>query len=900
METDSQKAKTVTGKPATEEVAPGTGFYAALLDSCAEAIALVDQEGLIVYQNRLLFSLTGFTAAETTGRSLFNLVHPADQDAVKSFVTFLQTEAALPEQLQLRVLHKEDHYLWIMVTATNLLNNPDVGAIMLSCRDITQSKQTEKKLEEAHRELNKLFNNINDVLFSVDMVQYKLMQVSPACEKIYGYTAIEFLSGEDDLWQQVVYEPDRPNTELQLSCLYEGKVARTEYRIINKDGSLHWIENVVIPSLDESGKLVRIDGVSRDITERKQAEQALRDNQVLLKEFFESAPEAIIVADLDTGEFVDCNANAVAIFGCSREELLAKKPGGNSPLYQPDGILSETHVKEHIKRVQAGEKIVFDWQHVDAAGNPFYSEVRLTRLNIPGRNLTRASIISISDRINAREAILKSKANLRSLLDSAAVSYVLLDKELCVVAFNKPAIEWSRSLMNVELQLGANYVDSLPNPLRATAQTNFAMVMGGTIRDYETYIPDANGDKFWYHVRMYPINDENGNLQGMGIAVSNTTQRKEAESKLLESEEKYRSLFDNMREAIAYCEMVYENDKPVDFIYRTVNQRFSEFSGLYDVIGKRVSELIPGFIEDHTEELEAYHRVIKTGCVEKFETYATALGLWLDITIYQREGNHFVSVFSVINDRKDTEARIMAMNESLEKKVAERTNELAEANKELEAFSYTVSHDLQAPLRLIDGFAKSLYKDYKDKLDGNGIEYLKHISQGVVRMSRLTRDLLAFARLGKVPVTKKNVDMGLLVNTVIEEINLANPGKNIPVKVESLVVANCDEDLIKQVWVNLIQNAVKYSSKKEHPKIEIGLTAVNSMPAYYVKDNGAGFDMKYAHKLFGVFKRLHNESEFTGHGVGLALVHRIIVRHGGKIWAEGKVNEGATFYFTLP
>lgn len=234
------------------------------------------------------------------------------------------------------------------------------------------------------------------------------------------------------------------------------------------------------------------------------------------------------------------------------------------------------------------------------------------------------------------------------------------------------------------------------------------------------------------------------------------------------------------------------------------------------------------------------------------------------------------------------------------KKLQERANELQEANKELESFSYTVSHDLQSPLRSISGFSRFLLKNHNDKLDDEGKEFLQHINGGATRMSNLIQDLLKFSRLGKVALVKADVDMDDLVSEVIDQIRFEKGDIKAKINLQSLKSIPCDRGLLKQVWVNLICNAFKYSSKKEQPVVEIGMTEINNEPVYYVKDNGAGFNMEHcAEKLFGIFQRMHTADEFEGTGVGLSTVQRIVNRHGGRVWADSKVDEGATFYFTL-
>ena len=243
--------------------------------------------------------------------------------------------------------------------------------------------------------------------------------------------------------------------------------------------------------------------------------------------------------------------------------------------------------------------------------------------------------------------------------------------------------------------------------------------------------------------------------------------------------------------------------------------------------------------------------------------------------------------------------QIQVFNQNLELTIRKRTEDLEAANKEMEAFSYSVSHDLRAPLRSINGYSKILLEDYGDKLGPQGNQTLNTVIRNAVRMGQLIDDLLHFSRLGKQNVKKVPLDMNALVMNVYEDLK-SQYEKEIDIKIHSLAPVEGDSSMIRQVVQNLLSNAIKYSMKKEAIKIEIGSMKEDSSEVYYIKDNGAGFDMKYYDKLFGVFQRLHSANEFEGTGVGLALVQRIIAKHEGKIWAEGKENEGATFYFSLP
>jgi light-regulated signal transduction histidine kinase (bacteriophytochrome) len=235
----------------------------------------------------------------------------------------------------------------------------------------------------------------------------------------------------------------------------------------------------------------------------------------------------------------------------------------------------------------------------------------------------------------------------------------------------------------------------------------------------------------------------------------------------------------------------------------------------------------------------------------------------------------------------------------LERMVAERTLELASANQELEAFSYSVAHDLRAPLRRIDGFSQLLLEDYAGKLDAEGSKYLQQIRKSAQEMGRLIDDLLALSRVTRSELRRERVDLTTLARSILARLQKNEPGRKAKLVISAGLSANGDTHLLSVVLENLLGNAWKFTGKRPLARIEVGARQEEGQRVFFVRDNGAGFDMAYAHKLFGPFQRLHSAAEFEGTGIGLATVQRIVRRHGGRVWAEAEVGRGATFYFTL-
>jgi PAS domain S-box-containing protein len=405
------------------------------------------------------------------------------------------------------------------------------------------------------------------------------------------------------------------------------------------------------------------------------------------------------------------------------------------------------------------------------------------------------------------------------------------------------------------------------------------------------------GKGSYVQVVKAPIFDAENHVKGMLGIFWDVTDRKRAEDALRESEKLYRKMNRNSPLGMHFYRL--EGDS---LIFADSNPAADRLLGVENAqfIGKTIEEAFPPLAQ--TEVPQRYREAAANGILWSTEQIAYNDGKIsgaFEVRAFQTAPGNMVAVFADITSRKQAEEEIRKLNAELEQRVRERTVQLETANKELEAFSYSVSHDLRAPLRGIDGWSQALLEDYYEQLDEQGKQYIERVRSETQRMGFLIDDMLKLSRLTRAEMTRQRVDLSSIVQSLADRLKEDAPQRSVEFIIQPGITAVGDSHLLEAALANLLENAFKFTGKCPQARIEFGQTLTEGGRVFFIRDNGAGFDMTYAQKLFGVFQRMHKASEFPGTGVGLAIVQRVIHRHGGRIWAEAEIGCGAAFYFTL-
>lgn len=852
--------------------------YEKLVENAGEGIMLV-QDGKLKLVNKRVLGITGYTRNEIESKLFTEFIYPDDVEKALDIHKRRLNYEEVPSRYTLRLLDKNKRVRWVDVMGSTIeWQSKPASLIFIS--DITEKKQAELALIKSENINRTLIEHLPQRLFIKDLKSRYILAnenyardlgIKP--EEIIGKSDYNFFPKE---YADKFRKDDR-------NVIREGVIVHlVEKYLIKKER--RWTYVIKVPYRNSEGKIIGVLGIFEDITERKLEEEALKESQARFKMAFTTSPDSIIINRLKDGVFTDANKGFLSLSGYSSREVIGKS-------FDDIKIWHSTSEKEFMLQKLKNNGYIqnFETRLIKKNGEILHALISAAIIKFNNIPHNISIIHDITERKNTESAL----QLFRSLVDESSDIIWVVDPESGrILDINEQACReygYTRNELLCMHIFDINpYVtkqDFKKDVLRIKKSDSY-LIQGIHRRKDGSLLPVEINLKYVRNDKKYVV-----------AVIRNVTSRKQLEQDLL--------LQSAALHAAANAIVITDIQGNI----LQINKAFTNLTGykVNETIGSNPRDLVKSGKHDSSFYRKMWDTILSgntwRGNLINRKKNGKFYHEEMTITPVKNEnGNikYFIAIKQNIDGRIKSERKIQSLNTDLGKRIKQRTEQLENANKELEAFAYSVSHDLRAPLRSIAGFSGILMEDYHDNIDEAGQDLLNRVNRNVHFMSELIDDLLEFSRLGRTKLSGNKIKMYELVQSIINEQTEEQNHRKFDIRLQKLYPIKGDQNMIKQVWVNLISNAIKYSNKRKVIRIEIGSEKSENEVIYFIKDNGIGFDMKYYDKLFDVFQRLHNNQNYEGTGVGLALVKRIISRHGGRIWAEGMQNKGAEFYFTIP
>jgi len=902
----------------TIELSKSEEKYRLLVENSLEGIMVIIGQK-IVFANPAITTTSGYSLEELMNLPIGELIYPEDRETFQQYLDTKAGENAAFGHRIFRVINKNRSLKWIFINAIHITweGSP---AILGLITDITDQKETEETLQKSQEFYQLIVDTMNEGIAIVDNDNNFIYTNLRMCQML-DYTK------EEVVGQKVTKFLDEENQKilaLQIEKRRRGEISKYELVWTAKNGNK--VPTVISPRpmVDKESRYQGSFAVITDITERKQTEKALQLAHQQLQDIIEFLPDATFVIDAEK-RVIAWNRAIEEMTGVPKEEIIGK---GNYAYSIPFYGVRRPILIDLIGTIDSEIDSQYDFveRHGDTISIEVYvpslyggkgayiSGIASPLLDASGERYGAIeSVRDITERKLVENALRESENKYRTIFDNSGNALAFIDEDSKILLVNKE-FENVCGYSKEELENKKYWTEFVANPDDLTRMLDYQrrrrIDPQGVPRTYEFQVISRSGEvkDVMLTVTILP-----GTRQSLA-AILDISDRKRVERELLNT---HRLLADII-EFLPDPTFVINNEKKViawnNAMEEMTGIRKSEMLGKGDyaysvpLYGKPIPLLIDQVLA-FEQILEQYKNFEAKGNSLYAETYIPHLHdgagayLWAVASpLYDNQGNQIGAIESIrdITKFKQTEQEIRRLNEELEKRVQERTAQLEITNQELEAFSYSVSHDLRAPLRAINGFSHILRDNYSVGLDEQGKDYIERLIASSKRMGELIEDILRLSRINRSEMHFETVDLSELAKAIANDLHKSAPERKVEFIIPPEIIVDADRNLMRVVMENLMSNAWKFTSKHASARIEFGVMQEENRQVYFVRDDGAGFDMAYVHKIFGAFQRLHSSAEFEGTGIGLTTVQRIIHRHGGHVWAEGKPEQGATFYFTLP
>ncbi|MBW4625661.1 MAG: PAS domain S-box protein [Brasilonema octagenarum HA4186-MV1] len=875
--------------------------YRLLAENIPQMIWISNPDGFVEYYNQRWLEYTGLKPQESLPQHTLEsnwqqVVHPDDlSQALEKWTTGLKTGNRY--EVQYRLKRFDGVYRWHVAQALPLRDED--GTIVKwfgSCTDIDDQKRTEEALRQSESRL-RLFVNSDIIGIQFGDVYGGLGEVNDAYLHILGYTRKDFLQ-DRVRWTDITPSEYLPLDEAAIAeAKIKGFCTPYEKEYIRKDGSRVPVL-IGFALIDEQ----REEAIAfiLDISERQAALLQRKGAEAERDRFFTLSVDMLCMTGFD-GYFKRVNPAFERILGYTQTELLTTP------------FIEFVHPEDRAKTLAEVEKLAtgaltlnFENRYHCKDGSYKWlvwngvPDVELKLLYGVAHDITGRKQIEQTLQDQA-EALRISRERLDLVIQGVEVGLWYCDLPLDKLIWNDQCKAHFGLPVNADVTIDLFYQlihDDDREPTRQAVQHAIDQAIGYDV-DYRTVAPD--GRIRWIRAIGRTFCDAAGTPKRFDGITIDITDRKRAQAALVESEQRFRHVTDTAPMMVWMSgtdKLCYYFNKPwLDFTGRTMEQELG--NGWTESVHP---DDFQRCLEIYTNSFDARQDFQMEYRLRRFDgEYRWILNIGVPRFTSEGEFLGYIGSCVDIEDRKQAEAQIQQLNETLEERVKQRTSQLEAANKELESFCYSVSHDLRAPLRHIAGFVDLLQKRLvSTAVDDTSRRYLNIITEATKQAGKLIDDLLSFSRVGRSQMHHTTIDMKLLLREVQRDLEPETKNRQVSWQIEPLPQVQGDPDLLRLVLRNLLENALKYSKTRPLTQITVGSTTSQQEVVFFVRDNGIGFDMKYVHKLFGVFQRLHSDPQFEGTGVGLANVQRIIHRHGGRVWAESEIDKVATFYFSLP